>query len=326
MQLASSRQVTTGIVVNKKINVTKRYHDEVRAMCHSLFTTGKCHHFSDKRPASMEALQGKLEFLLAAKTFETGLESLSDLEKISYSPGGEEIPSHYKLMRRFLASAQFHSRERPLLICEGKTDNTYIRCAIEGLSKGHPSLQQTKDGSGDAQNALSFFRHSERHAKYLSISGGTGELHKFVGRYDELVKGFHAGGQTQPVIVVVDNDSAAKPMWSVVRDKTGAKKVDGSEPFYHVTRNLFVVPIPIPVGKSASIEDLFDKATLATINKGKKFNPQIKSHQTKNHYGKEIFAKWVIEANAKNIDFSGFSPLLGRIEDALKVSLTPSNT
>ncbi|MEP2762488.1 MAG: hypothetical protein ABJO54_00380 [Hyphomicrobiales bacterium] len=159
----------------------------------------------------------------------------------------------------------------------------------------------------------------------MSISGGTGELHKFVGKYGSLLNEFHRGGQLQPVIVVVDNDATAKPMWSVIKEKMGSKTaVDGSAEYYHVQRNLFVVPIPILAGKSASIEDLFDKATLATKNKGKKFNPQLKSHQTASQYGKEIFVKWVIEANAENIDFSGFEPLLKRLEKVLKVKLSGS--
>ena len=325
MQLSTSRQSATGLVINRKVNTSKQYYDAVRAMSNSLFKTGACHHPDTKKPASLSVLKGKLEFTLAAKIYPMELESFSDLETASKVPGGMPVPSHYKLYRRFLAFEKFHANARPLIICEGKTDNTYIRCAIASLSAKFPLLKPTTDADGSVRQVLSLFKHSEKHAKLLSISGGTGELHKFVGKYGSLLNEFHSGGQLQPVIVVVDNDAAAKPMWSVIKEKMGSKTaVDGSADYYHVQRNLFVVPIPIAAGKSASIEDLFDKATLATENKGKKFNPQLKSHQTVSQYGKEIFAKWVIEANAENIDFSGFEPLLERLEKVLEVKLSGS--
>ena len=325
MQLVESRQCTTGLVVNRKVNTPKQYYDAVRAMCNSLFKTGACHHPHTKKPASLSVLKGKLEFVLAAKTYPKGLDSFTNLEMASKAPDGIPVPSHYKLYRSFLAYEKFHANTRPLVICEGKTDNTYIRCAIASLSAKFPLLQATTDADGSVHQAISFFKHSDKHAKLLSISGGAGELHKFVGKYGALLKGFHCGGQQQPVIVIVDNDAAAKPMWSVIKEQMGSKSVvDGSANYYHVKRNLFVVPIPIPTGKSASIENLFDKATLATVNNGKKFNPQLKSHQTKTQYGKEIFAKRVIEANADEIDFSGFQPLLERLEEVLKVKIQPS--
>lgn len=325
MQLSTARQSATGLVVNRKVNVSKQYYDAVRAMSNSLFKAGVCHHPYTKKPVSLSVLKGKLEFTLAAKIYPRDLESFSDLETASKVPSGTPVPSHYKLYRRFLAYEKFHSNARPLIICEGKTDNTYIRCAIASLSAKFPLLKPTTDADGSVHQAISFFKHSEKHAKLLSISGGTGELHKFVGKYGSLLNEFHSGGQLQPVIVIVDNDAAAKPMWSVIKEHMGSKgAVDGSANYYHVKRNLFVVPIPIPAGKSASIEDLFDRATLATVNNGKKFNPHLKSHQTATQYGKEIFAKWVIEANAASIDFSGFEPLLGRLEEVLKVKLPGS--
>lgn len=325
MQLSMSRQSATGLVVNRKVNIPKQYYNNVRAMSNSLFKTGACHHPGTKKPASLPVLKGKLEFVLAAKTYPNGLESFSTLDTASKTPDGTPVPSHYKLYRMFLAYEKFHANTRPLVICEGKTDNTYIRCAIASLNAKFPLLQPAVGADGSVHQALSFFKHSEKHAKLLSISGGTGELHKFVAKYGALLKEFHSGGQQQPVIVIVDNDAAAKPMWSVIREQMGSSAVvDGSANYYHVKRNLFVVPIPIPGGKSASIEDLFDKATLATENKGKKFNPQLKSHQTATQYGKEIFAKWVIEANAERIDFSGFEPLLERLEQVLKVELPGS--
>ena len=41
LQLRDSRQVVTGLVVNKKINVNRIYYKETRAMAHQLYITGK---------------------------------------------------------------------------------------------------------------------------------------------------------------------------------------------------------------------------------------------------------------------------------------------
>lgn len=325
MQHAESRQTVTGLVVNRKVNVTKQYYDTVRAMCHSQFSKGTCWHPDTRETATLAMLKGKIEFLFSAKTYSFGKPPIHKHEENAVKQGGAAVPSHYKLFKRFLAYEKFHALERPLIICEGKTDNVYIRCAIESLSKKFPILASTTGADGTKVGSVGFFRQTNNHAKLLSISGGTGELHKFVGSYGALVNGFHAGGQTRPVIVIVDNDSAAKAMWSVVkRLKNMTTPVDGSEAYYHVGHNLFIVPIPAPKGKDTSIEDLFDKATLTKKNNGKIFLPSLKSHQTDKYYGKEIFAKWVIEADATNIDFSGFEPLLKRLETVCKFQLVPT--
>ncbi len=325
MRLLTSRQSVTGLVTNRKVNVTKQYHDTVRAMCHRLFTQGSSFHPDTKKPASIHMLKGKLEFLLAAKLYPNAIEPFHSLEAAANAPNGKPIPSHYKLFRRFLAYEKFHALDRPLIICEGKTDNVYIRCAMLSLAVSFPKLAPVKAANGNNRHAVGFFKHSERHAKLLSISGGTGELHKFLTKYDALVQGFHKGGQLHPVIVIVDNDKAAKVMWTVIKELTQSKTaIDGTANFYHVTRNLFVVPIPAAAGKNTSIEDLFDAKTLATVNRGKTFLPSLRSSQTKRYYGKDIFSRWVVEANAKTIDFSGFKLLLTRIQEVVNQKLNGS--
>jgi RNA-directed DNA polymerase len=47
MQCETSRQLVTGLTVNKKVNIRSEYSRAARAMCNSLFTTGKYHWPSD---------------------------------------------------------------------------------------------------------------------------------------------------------------------------------------------------------------------------------------------------------------------------------------
>src|SRR5205085_1381960 len=41
MQFRGSRQVTTGLMVNEKVNIRQEYWRKSRQMCHALFATGK---------------------------------------------------------------------------------------------------------------------------------------------------------------------------------------------------------------------------------------------------------------------------------------------
>ena len=60
------------------------------------------------------------------------------------------------------------------------------------------------------------------------------------------------------------------------------------------------------------IEELFPDGLRNIRLNGKQFNPSG-AINPKTEYGKEIFAKSVVKPNVRNIDFSGFDPLLDRI-------------
>jgi RNA-directed DNA polymerase len=63
-------------------------------------------------------------------------------------------------------------------------------------------------------------------------------------------------------------------------------------------------------------EDFFDPALLTTKIDGKTFNPH-KEHEAPGEFGKVIFAERIVRPQAGIIDFSGFDPLLTRIEAAI---------
>jgi hypothetical protein len=97
------------------------------------------------------------------------------------------------------------------------------------------------------------------------------------------------------------------------------EQFDGaSHDFYHVTKNLYVVPIPKVGGADTFIEHLFDAKTLASQLNGKSFDFGQKGKKiASNKYGKMAFAKDVVRKNRASIDFSGFLPVLVNIEKAL---------
>ena len=61
LQFRGSRQVTTGLIVNEKVNIRSEYYRTARAMCHSLFSTGSYYISDPETP--VEALN-KIEGIL----------------------------------------------------------------------------------------------------------------------------------------------------------------------------------------------------------------------------------------------------------------------
>ena len=137
-------------------------------------------------------------------------------------------------------------------------------------------------------------------------------MQKFLAAYREDVRKFKAPGMQNPVIVLVDNDSAAAPTLNAIKQITG-KPVSATDPFIHVTANLYVVLTPLQAGtKSSMIEDFFNATAKAVKYKGKQFDPS-NDFSTATHYGKADFAYNVVQPNAATIDFIGFKPLLDNI-------------
>lgn len=66
-----------------------------------------------------------------------------------------------------------------------------------------------------------------------------------------------------------------------------------------------------------TIEDSFDAATKAIKLDGKSFGT-ANDFDSSMHYGKSAFAYKVVQPKASSIDFSGFRPLLARVEAVIK--------
>ena len=327
MHFCDSRQEATGLIINKKVNVSKEYTKQVRSMCYSLFKKGECHivppNSSNKIPVSASVLGGKLAHMFYIKTREY-LDSEGKpfrLDKFKISDKRYEIPAFYERYRQYIYFQNFYYNQMPTILCEGKTDPVYLRCAIKSLASSIPLLSSgdTSKNNIDCQ----FFNYSKTAMSVTCLTGGAKPIKNFVITYDKDSSIFTApNGQANPVIVVVDNDDANKGLKSILKTELEVDYVDFSKPFYHVTKNLYIVPIPIPIKKEypTDIEDLFDEETLNIELNKKKF----KRHQGngvklgKKEYSKWHFAKHVVLKKQETIDFSGFLPLLKNIESVIK--------
>jgi hypothetical protein len=118
-----------------------------------------------------------------------------------------------------------------------------------------------------------------------------------------------------PLIIVVDNDSGAKPIFGLIKEMTKVSvDINTKSDFFKIIDNIYIIKVPEGVAnEERAIESLFDPIVLMTPLHGKTFNPGNKPFDPNKHYGKEPFAQNVIKPNANILNFSGFIPLLDRI-------------
>lgn len=325
MQYRNCRQEVTGLIVNQKLNIRQEYRHTTRAMVHRLISTGRfelIRRIVDAQgeektiaiPGTSNQLHGMLGFIDRLDRYNRELDKKRAMEQ-KKKFDESKLSNKELIYRRFLHFTYLYAAPRPVIICEGSTDNIYLLHAIRSLAVSFPTLV-TMDADGMIKLAVRLLRYAETGTgRILGIaSGGSGNLVKLIWDYLEEKKRFRAPGLTQPVVIVVDNDSGAQSVFDAVGKITKAKP-EKTEPFLHITGNLYLVPTPGTPGVS-KIEDCFDEATKATVIDGKTFDTG-NSIDTSSHYGKKIFAHRVVAKRADKIDFSGFAPLLERIASAI---------
>ncbi|MDE3157083.1 MAG: retron Ec67 family RNA-directed DNA polymerase/endonuclease [Acidobacteriota bacterium] len=327
-----SRQEVTGLTVNKKIGVRWRYRHDVRAMVHKLVTKGQFEVLStvvkdgeptlEKRPGTRPELHGMLGFIDSIDVFNAKLAAALRGAKRPYrsvSPKApeQEFSSREAVYRQFLMYTTFYAPLKPVILCEGDTDNVYLRLAIRRLAADFPELAEITKQKIVVPKVRIYKHPKSSTTRLLDLgSGGYAPLGNFMSRYKKETAHF-GPGLTEPVIVVYDNDSAGGQLRNKIK---GEFKVasDGTEPFIHIFKNIYAVPIPFgPNAAPTEIEDLFDAATKATKLKGKSFCSE-KNIDEDTQYSKSAFAKEVIAANAGKVDFNGFRPLLTNVAAAIR--------
>lgn len=315
MQYSASRQDVTGLVVNTKVNTRAEYRRTARAMVHRLLKTGKFQmkqrSHDDKQNLVVTEVDGTLDQLNGMLSFVDAVD-IYNKSKLPKPP--PEIDSLGKVYREFLLYRNFYATPGPVIVCEGKTDNIYIKAAIRRLVVSYPRLAQ-RDTSGSVRLKVRIFRYTDTTKRILGLAGGTGNLSTFIHQYTRACTRIQASGMQHPVILLVDNDDGGQSIYNSVKAVSkGTAKADGSASFYHVSQNLYVVPTPLNGKPKTMIEDLFDASVKGTKLGGKAFNPSKNGFDGKTQYGKYVFAEQVVKKNEDSIDFQGFKPLLERID------------
>ena len=315
MAFRAKRQVVTGLVVNKKVNVKREYYKHARSMCHSLFTTGEYYLSSEmvhsprsneiennRITGNLNQLNGTLNYIYHVKKTETN--------RVYQNPHKyketESLIAIKKLYSRFLYYNYFHAIQKTLIITEGKTDVIYLKCALRRLFKSYPSLLEKKGNYFNFN--IDLFSKPKAFMECCSIAEGTTGLVRLMHNYEGTIKSFHDGGKHYPVILLVDNDSGANTVFAKLGED------DRTKPFYHFKENLYVVATPISKKvKQSKIEDFFPSKILKKKLSGKTFNPDDKKFDREKEYSKIKFAEHVVQKNEDSIDFKDFKGILDRI-------------
>ena len=321
LRYRDSKQVVTGLIVNKKINVDRSFYRETRAMANCLYTKG----YFDIHGATgtINQLEGRFSFINQIDEYTSRLEE----QRCPF----KRLNSREKQYQKLLFFKHFYANESPLIVTEGKTDIIYLRAALKNLYQEYPTLVSKTDNE-KFEFKISFLRKTSNLKNILGINQDGADTmvniyNMYVGNggfpnYSTWFKGKCILEAQSPVILVFDNElkTKNKPLKKFVsyigfeQNKTDSlSKNLGAQ----VIDNLYLVTNPL-VGRKdeCEIEDLFPKEILSHKINGKSFS-RDSNFDIDKFYGKANFSKYISE-NYSEIDFKNFIPLLNRIEEIVE--------
>ncbi|ANQ17082.1 retron Ec67 family RNA-directed DNA polymerase/endonuclease [Vibrio natriegens] len=331
IQYKDSRQDVTGLVVNKKPNTKKEYWRLARAKCNQLFKTGKFTtiHDGNEIEGNLNELEGQLNFIDQVDHYnrmrqKAPLSMEYEHKKVTKSTRNI-LTGRERTFSQFLYYRLFCGNDKPTILCEGKTDNVYLKSAISELSTSYPQLSVTKDGKYEL--LVRFVEYSKRTRFLLELFGGADYLRGFIDNFEKNMRLYDKVKPKHPVIVFLDNDEGPKQIVNLLKQKSFQDKIElipssmnkmddiRSSEFIHVVKNLYVIFTPLTEdGKETDIEYFFDEKTrlFKHPKNGKCFNT-ISKRNSKKDLSKEAFATHVIKEKKKDVNFNGLKPLLDSI-------------
>ena len=319
-----SRQEVTGLVVNKKLDVNRKYVKQTRAMAHSLYTTGA---FSiDGVEGTINQLEGRFSFIDQLVHYNN---KLDEAKHDSY-----HLCRREKDYRAFLFYKYFFANQNPVIITEGKTDIRYLQAALKSQYQKYPNLI-TKTDDGTFSFKISFFHRAKRWKYFFGVGLDGADAEKNLYRYftgqqgcENYYKYFTekcCSVQKAPVVFMFDNETESKrPLNRFFGENSQIsaedKKALQDTLFLQLQKDskTFLLTNPLVGGKRESeIEDLFSPDLLSVELGGKHFCRKD-SYDTDKYFGKDIFSDYVL-SHYKTIDFSGFSSLLNALNSIVVI-------
>lgn len=315
LQFRPSRQIVTGLVVNKKVNIKSEYYRYARSMCHALFKQGYFFLPGSNKPATISQLEGVLSHINFIKEFgrtdEDRIQRKAMLETAKKEKKRLKLDGATELYSKFLHFRYFVALERPIILCEGKTDNIYLKAAIKQLAK--KNIFQFP-------HAIDLFPFTHRVTEVMRIHDGADALIGFASHFQENLSFTKFTGKC-PVIILLDNDEKAHGMVEKLKKdfcKDGVIYDRKSNFIYHVIKNLYVVLLPMSGTKDNKIEDFFDSSVMKELD-GKTFSSENgKKFDNQKNYSKQVLATKIIRPNQDSINFDKFKPLLELLSKVIK--------
>ena len=317
-----SRQVVTGLVVNKHTNVSSEYKKQNRAMVDSLLKTGSFYILknNEKTKGNINQLIGRLNYTVYAKYYQPIIathllpEERENIKKANKNHLTKTINSSWqknkkdtskadhqtKLLRNVLFFKYFIQLDKTKIFPEGLTDIAYLQADAEALEK---------------KNDYSFQRINASLGK-LGITGGTPPINTFInylGNKDFLTLEQFQVQSNYPAIFILDYDQGLKDKANITSkfDKHKGKQ------YIHIDRNIYILLLEkynADYGESAKaicIENLIQYngspiSTAGEKNEDIKWNERIMS---KMEFSKIVFEK------PKSFDFTRFSHVFELISE-----------
>lgn len=338
LHLSGTKQIVTGLIVNKKISVDRNFCKETRAMADSLFKNGTF--LIDGKIGTINQLNGRFAFINQLDKFNNNLEIDSSIAKnsiehnknISFTEKkGKSYRDRYKRLnarerkyQEFLFFKNFFGNTEPTIVTEGKTDVRYIKAALKKHYDLFPNLIK-KDENGNFIYNINFLSRSKsfRYSFDVELDGADAitRLYNFFSdidnyHYPNFIKIFTSKNYctyNKPTILIFDNeiDCIGKPVTKFLNNcKASVEQRETLKNSLNlkVADNLYLVTHPLvkyDKQRGSEMEDLFSDKTLSTTIDGKTFDRDGGT----DFYGKEVFSQYVSK-NYKNIDFQKFIPLL----------------
>lgn len=312
MSLRRSRQSVTGLVVNEKPNISQEYYRTTRAMCNSLFRIGQWYQPASKSEplvSNLRPLEGRLSHIYFVKARHD--RSQKQNKDANYVAPKAPI----ELYRQFLFYKHFVANNLPVIVTEGVSDITYLKCAIKSLAAKFPTLVDKKGGKTEV--ALRFLNPSGTSRAVLNLGQGAAGQAALIQQYGNRLKIYKHRPLAMPVIILCDNDDGPKDVFKNAQKKAGTSVSKATtDPFYYLKDNLYLVKVPEKGISDRDIEELFPPAVLGELVDGKPFDKK-KDHGDATAYGKVVFAEKVVRPKTGTAAFNDFEELLDRIASCI---------
>ncbi|EPA8120693.1 TPA: retron Ec67 family RNA-directed DNA polymerase/endonuclease [Enterococcus faecium] len=318
LRYKDSKQIVTGLVVNKKINVDRCYYKKTRAMLNSLYKTDTFE--IEGNTGTIKQIEGRLSFINQIDRHNNHRDSNKhDFRNLS---------AREKQYQAFLFYKYFFINDKPIVITEGKTDIKYIQAALKKYYLNYPELIVRNDDH-KFEYKIMFLKRTKRLNYFFGLNKDGADAmqnlyHYFydyknsnITNYMKYFKGLSKKLPSNPTIFIFDNELAEgnKPVRKFVNHISLAEnKCTELEKEEYVNLNesayLLVNPL-VDNKKECEIEDLFLPETLEHKINNKTFC-RNKSFKSDEHYGKEIFSNYIMK-NYKIINFENFQPMLNNL-------------
>ena len=327
MQYNGARQMVTGLVVNKHLNVERLSYKALRAATQRIWLTDTC----DGTHPSLASLQsvpvdrllhsieGRLNHL-----YRTQREAQIEL------PSASELTGVSLLYSRFIHYRRFFAQSKPLVITEGPTDIIYLKLAWRDWVHRTTGAPPPKVD----ELAVQFLRITTKIKQLTGLDEGSDHLRRFMENYEKRMAPMKGRTPAHPVIVLGDNDKGADPIIGAYRKRTKDSRSLADlrkEPLLHFASNLYVVLTPLSAtGAYTTIEDFLDPSATASSLGTKTFHPGGKGFDTVKHFGKKLLAERVVKPKAALFTFDGFDPIIERVNEACAAyhasAITPASS